>query len=97
MLRQYDRHTKGRKLPVLKVPDWMGWYPQWWMLSRYMNTHKLTAPCTIPVAFKDGKRRKIKRLHIEGLTPIQPGCTCCSPYLELTGRMGGQAVRVNIG
>lgn len=67
--------------PVLKLKDI---YVSGYMIEAYRLQHNLNFPFSFPVAFKEGKRRKIKSCHVDG----KSHCDCCGTryFVRFNGR-----------
>jgi len=51
--------------------------PSFWVLRSYMTQKGLELPCTIKVAFKEGRKR-VKSIRITEMGSYQH-CECCGP------------------
>lgn len=74
------------KNPILKSGSRV---PDLWEVRQYMQKHNLSFPATIPVSFKDGKRKKMKSIRIEGIESYP--CESCGQHTYLSYSIGGKS------
>lgn len=55
-----------------------GLTPSFWNVRAYMDEKGLQIPCTIKVAFREGRHKRVKSIRILELLSYQD-CDCCGP------------------
>lgn len=82
------------KNPVLKNNYGHGPIPSPFELREYMGKHNLSFPVVVPVAFRVGKRKKLKSVRF--LSLVEHPCESCGFHRYLSYVLGGQTVSTEV-
>lgn len=78
------------KNPVLKMQYGHGPIPSLYELGQYMEKHNLNFPVVIPVAFRIGKRKKLKSVRFLALEKRL--CDSCGHHYYLSFVTNGETI-----
>lgn len=76
--------------PILKSSFGFGQMPTLWELRAYMEKHNLNFPVVIPIAYKIGKRKKLKSIRF--LSIEEYPCDSCGYHRYLSYVQCGQPI-----